>query len=119
MLTCPKLELSNGPHSPLSRPLRRSQSGKKLLFVSVQVRFTVFTEVTIGLFARAITTPCLPTYRPSDALIAVRPLPNRSYDPPRRGSRSYQRGTSFTSSNVRSGTNADAGALWAGTWPLK
>jgi hypothetical protein len=61
MFTWPKFRLSKGPHSPFPAPLRRSQSGWKLPFASFQVRFTVVTDVTMGLFARAMTTPCLPT----------------------------------------------------------
>ena len=91
------------------------------MLLSVHARETRFTEVVIGLFSLAISTPVFRTYRPSDTLSAVLPFPNRSYAAPSRGFRSFQRGTPVTLSKLRSGSHPEgvAGMCWAGTDPLK
>ena len=119
MLSCPKFRLSKGPHSPFAAGLRRSQSGMKFWFVSFHVRLTLFTDVLIGLFALGIVVAVISTYRPTDTFRAVCPLPNRSYDTPRRGFRSVHEGTSCTGPKLRAGPNLPSGADWAGTYPLK
>src|SRR5438093_1695471 len=58
-------------------------------------------------------------YLPSDALIAVLPLPNRSYAAPRRGLRSCQLGTLSTLAKCNSGTKSPAGRVDSGTQPWK
>ena len=75
----PKFALLLGPHSPFSAGLVRSQSGMKLLLLSVQARVVVvLVVVPIGLTARARLTPSLSRYLPTLNLIAVLPVPNTS-----------------------------------------
>src|SRR5262249_5808715 len=105
------------PHSPFARGLLRSQSGLKLALASAHVRLTLFTDAVIGLFALMSSTAITSTYRPSDALSAVLPLPNRSYDTPSRGFRSFQFGTPPTLSKLRAPTNCPAGTSCGGTHP--
>src|SRR5678816_418656 len=56
--------------------------------------------------------------RPMDSLIAVRPLPKRSYDAPTRGLKSFQFGTFFTGAKSRAGTHGPAGRCCSGMEPL-
>src|SRR5215213_10921209 len=85
-LFLPKLLLPIAPHSPLMAKLPRSQSGTKLprrgsptgKVRSSQLRLDDTTDVAIGLRPSVKSVPSFDTYFPSCALIAVRPLPNRS-----------------------------------------
>src|SRR3989442_13194363 len=83
--TVPSARFDSAPHSPLASTLDRLQSGAKLPLASDHVRFAVVTIALTGLSARATDVPTDCTYRPSDALSAVLPLPNRSYAAPSRG----------------------------------
>ena len=76
-------------------------------------------NVWMGLLARGRPTPVVSLYRPRDALIAVRPLPNRSYETPSRGFRSFQLGMSCTAAKSRAGTKLLASTCCAGTHPLR
>src|SRR5262245_58745641 len=91
----PKLLTSAAPQvSPLplcAAGFDSTQSGTPLP-LSVQVRVVLVTDVAIGFAALAMATTWTLTYRPIDALMAVRPLPNTSYAAPTRGSRSFQHG---------------------------
>ena len=57
--------------------------------------------VWMGLLARGRPTPVVSLYRPRDALIAVRPVPNRSYAPARRIDQSFQFGTLLIAAKSR------------------
>jgi hypothetical protein len=70
--------LAIAPHSPFAARFARSQSGMRFPLASFHERFTMLIEAVIGLIAWVIVTEVLSTKRPSAALIAVRPLPNRS-----------------------------------------
>ena len=74
----PKLRLSTAPHSAFAALFRRSQSGKKLPFASFHVRVVRVASAICGLRAFAIVVASATPYRPSEALTAVFPLPNRS-----------------------------------------
>ena len=93
---------SKSARTPVQTKLDKSQSGTKLLLVSVQA-VTELTGVVIGLLAAAALAFIWPTYRPSEAFTAVRPVPNTSYEAPTRGSRSIHSGTSLTAAKLRSG----------------
>src|SRR5215467_10398833 len=84
----PNPVVSHAPHSPLASELVRSQSGRPLLLRSVTVRATLVEIATAGLSSSAVFRPSCTTPRAADALIAVLPLPNRSYEKPKRGSTS-------------------------------
>src|SRR5690349_10166048 len=58
------------------------------------------------------------TKRPIDPLIAVRPLPNRTYDAPTLGLMSFQFGTFFTGEKSRAGTHGSACRFCLGIFPL-
>src|SRR5262249_9651960 len=100
--------------------LNKSQSGTKLLLPSVQVRVALLTMEFAGLFDRSKSSEKFPpsSYRPTDALIAVLPLPNRSYAPPSRGWIFFQLGMSSCSGNVIAGTYLPAGRVCAGAYAL-
>src|SRR5215475_4729486 len=84
----PNPVVSQAPHSPLASELVRSQSGRPLLLRSVTVRATLVEIATAGFSSSAVFKPSCTTPRAADALIAVLPLPNRSYEKPKRGSTS-------------------------------
>src|SRR5262249_39774821 len=98
----PKPLVSHGPHSPLARGFRRSQSAT--LFkrrgsptgnvVSVTVLATFVDKATAGWMLSAVLIPSCATPRVALAFRAVLPLPNRSYDTPMRGFTSFQCTTS-------------------------
>src|SRR4051812_27662711 len=92
----PKFVLLMPPHSPFAAKLPRLQSGTKLPFASPHDRVVEFTDVLIGFRICDTSTLVFATYRPIDALSAVRPVPKRSYDTPRRGLMSFQFGMSVT-----------------------
>src|SRR4051812_29077013 len=94
MLGFPKFVGLRAPHSPLATGLARSQSGTKSRLMSPHVRVAVFTDVFTGLFRLANPVASAATYRLMLALTAVLPFPNRSHEPPIRGERSFQFGTS-------------------------
>ena len=48
------------------------------------------------------------TKRPKNPLMAVRPVPNKSYAAPTRGFTSFQFGTFLTSGKLRAGTHGPA-----------
>src|SRR5687768_11749235 len=96
-------------HSPLAEKMRRSQSGRKLTFVSFHVRLTWRTEVVSGFTASVSDVAVLPTYLPKATFSAVRPSPNRSYTAPARGLTSVHAGTLATRAKLRSGTYWPAG----------
>src|SRR5688572_29212274 len=83
----PKFAFMLPPHSPLAVPIVRSQSGKKLPGrgspapnrLSFHVRLVVVLTVFAGLLRRAIPIDSCCTPRLALALMAVLPLPNRSY----------------------------------------
>src|SRR5262245_45719666 len=87
------------------------------LLRSFHVRWAV--ENTAGLHVGAKPGPCDWTYTPKLPLIAVRPLPVRSYDAPMRGETLFQFGTSLIASNCRTGTKRPAGSVCAGIDELK
>src|SRR5687768_17295321 len=105
----PKLALLVGPISiscAISSPFRSSQLRGSL-------------AIDTGLYVEAKPGPCDCTYFPIVPLIAVLPLPNRSYDAPNLGETSFQFGTLGTRANRRSGTNRPAGEICSGTSELK
>src|ERR671911_223558 len=93
------------PHSPLAARLARSQSGMRFPLTSFHERLTVLMEAVMGLTFWVTVPDVLSTNRPTAALIAVRPSPNRSYATPIRGFASHHCGTCFTAANLRSGTH--------------
>src|SRR5215510_7197262 len=76
---------------------------------SVQVLVSV--ALRIGLIDCAMFSNCDTRYFPADALMAVLPVPNRSYEPPRRTDQSFQHGTHEIALADRSGTKRPAGAV--------
>ena len=86
---------------------------------SLQPRVAELTLFDKGLtgFVKAKTKPV--TYRLTVALSAVFPVPNRSYDTPRRGLMSFQLGTFSMAANERAPTNRVASADSAGRLLLK
>src|SRR5262245_59445368 len=103
MLLFPKLGFDNAPSS--------DSCGMRSLLESLQGRVAVLTDVRNGLTSFMMLTLCSSaTYRPTVALTAVRPLPNRSYDAPIRGLMSFQFGTSGTFANVLGPTHRPPGA---------
>src|SRR5262245_22668232 len=81
----------------------RLQSGMKLLFESVQLRNAALTDELKGWKRRVRSLRLSWLYRPSEALTAVRPLPNTSYEMPSRGLMSLHVGTPLSSSTWRAG----------------
>src|SRR5205823_6533896 len=114
----PKLALP-AAHSPLAAGFRKSQSGKKLVFVSVHVRCALLTDVASGSAAAASVVVSLATYRARVPLSAVRPLPNRSYAMPNRGETFFHSGTPATSGKSRSPMKRVGGCCCAGTLELR
>src|SRR5262245_54984025 len=86
-------------------------------FTSVQVRTAV--SESIGLFIDGDPVALFWTYVLTLTLIAVRPLPNRSYDAPKRGERLFQFGMSGTASKDRAGTKRPAAADCGSTDALR
>src|SRR5215510_6868324 len=88
----PKLTFVVGPSSPDCT----DPSGLKIVKspLSVHVRVSVRPTVVCGLFAAAVAAASPLTYRAAANLTAVLPVPNRSYETPRRGLRSFQFWTS-------------------------
>src|SRR5215467_1121760 len=84
---------------------------------SFHVRWSV--EKTAGLYVEANPGPCDCTYTPKLPLIAVRPLPVRSYEAPMRGDTLFQFGMFVIASNCRTGTNRPADSVCAGIDELK
>src|SRR5438874_10471290 len=111
MLTWPKLVLVSGPSS--------DNCGMPSRLLSVHERVAEFTDVFSGLRRRANPTVDVCTYRLSVALIAVLPLPNRSYARPSRGDRSLKFGTSVNSSKCRGPIHVPPGASCAPTLLFK
>src|SRR5713101_9922427 len=105
----PKNWLVIAPHSPLAAKFPRLQSGTKLPLrgspgpnvASFHDRVAAFTEVLIGFNSCGTSTFVFATYRPADTLSAVRPSPQRSYEPPSRGFKSFQLGMSSTRAKLR------------------
>src|ERR1700682_6158644 len=96
----PKNVLVIPPHSPLAAKLpRRGSPGPNV--ESFHDRDPAFTEVLIGFNNCGTSTFDFATYRPADTLSAVRPSPKRSYEPPSRGFKSFQFGTSFVGAKLR------------------
>jgi len=84
----------------------------------IDVRVSVVPTVTSGLAPSVLprlSRPAPLTYRAKLALIAVLPVPNRSYATPTRGLRSFQFGTFLIAGNDCGGTNAPAGTDDAAT----
>src|SRR5205814_2190541 len=81
----PNARFESAPHSPLAPALVRLQSGTKFPLASDHVRFALVTSAFAGLRDRATEVPTDCTYRPSENLRAVLPLPKRSYAAPSRG----------------------------------
>src|SRR5437764_15446407 len=96
----PKFGVSHPRHSPLTAPFERSQSGTKLLLASFQTRAVCVTSVLAGLFAAAYRIESCSTPRLTLALIAVLPLPNKSYAAETRGLMSFQFGTFSTAAKL-------------------
>src|SRR5262245_44917305 len=112
----PKPVVNQGPHSPLATEVVRSHSGMPLRFRSVTVRATLVEIATAGFSASAVFSPSCTTPRAAEALTAVLPLPNRSYDAPTLGSTSLQAVTSAAGNETgtRSGRYGDGpGVVYA------
>src|SRR5712692_3025827 len=84
----PNPDVNHGPHSLFASGLVRSQSGRPLRLRSVTVRETLVEIATAGFNSSAVLRPSCVMARAADALMAVLPLPKRSYAKPTRGSRS-------------------------------
>src|SRR5262245_16745226 len=115
------------PPAALAAGLVRSQAGTKFGLAAsasekpgtLHVRVVLMTIRLTGLFN--CTMPpggSNARLRDSDALIAVRPLPNRSYAAPSRGLRSLKLGMWLCAGKSRAGTNGPAGRCCAGTLPF-
>ncbi len=116
----PKLGSLSGPHSPFGCTLVRMQSGTKFLFVSVQVRVALPNAPTVadtglgsGTMASVVPNPS--RYLLSVTLMAVLPLPVKSYVRPIFGVTSFQL-TCCVSGNVmfRLGTSGPGPSVVAG-----
>ena len=81
------------PHSLFKFTFVRSQSGMKLLLLSVHGRVTLLTVVLAGLKASAYVVVSDATYRPRLAFTAAFPVPKTSNAALIRGFRSFQQGT--------------------------
>src|SRR5688572_6858439 len=79
------------PHSPLASGFVKTHSGTKLRFASFQLRLVAVTSVLTGLGAppRPPVAPCPATYLLRLTLMAVLPVPNRSYEAPSFGVMSF------------------------------
>src|SRR5688572_13035799 len=89
-----------GPHSPFAVGIVRSQSGKKSTSLSPHVRWVLVETVLAGLFSRAMAMDSCCTPRLALPLMAVLPLPKRSYATETRGLTSFQFGTFSTAAKV-------------------
>ena len=85
------------------------------------MRVTELMDVWTGLLAWGTVMADFETYRPRATFRAVRPVPKMSYATPKRGSKSFQLGTFFTSAKLRARTHpfGVAGTLCGGLYPLK
>src|SRR6185503_20397802 len=96
----------------------RSQSGRQFVFASVHVRFAVVETRESGLSRPPVIE--LPSaaarYFPAFTLIAVLPLPNRSYAAPRRGVMSSYDTPSDGSYTIATGTNGFGPSCCRGKW---
>src|SRR5436309_10771103 len=98
----PKPAVSHGPHSPFAAGSNRSQSGTLFkrrgsptgYVSSFTFRAVFVARATAGWSLSALLIPSCSTPRAALAFKAVLPLPNRSYDTPKRGLISFQRTTS-------------------------
>src|SRR4051812_23005890 len=109
----PTLGFRKGPHSPLSAGFFRSQSGKKFLFESVQLR--AVEKFAAGPNSDATDVVSVVTYRLMPPLMTVLPLPVTSHATPTRGLRSFQLGTLSTPGAVKDGKSALAGSTIVGS----
>src|SRR6185436_4637298 len=116
----PNVRTLNCPHSPFGATLVRLQSGTKFLFESVQVRVALPNAPTVadtglgsGTMASVVPNPS--RYLLAVTLIAVLPLPLKSYVRPNFGVMSFQL-TCCVSGNVmfRFGTSGPGPSVVAG-----
>src|SRR5215212_6325625 len=88
-------------------------------FLEMSVQVTVWVTPLMPLNVWARPAAWAATYLPALPLIAVLPVPNRSYAAAKRTAQSFQFGTFGTSGKFRAPIQVDAGEDSAGTEALK
>src|ERR1700738_2290100 len=110
----PNRGFDSAPHSPFAPGFVKSHWGTKSRLASLQVRVAVALKSS-GSARAAVAVLSRTTYRLSVAFNAVLPSPNRSYETPRRGDRSFQPTMSVTAGHVWAGTKGPGPLACSGT----
>src|SRR5262245_56928222 len=104
----PKLRL---PLTPISLYCALPPESSADPLPSRSVHVLVSSALRIGFTDCAMLSSCDTRHLPVEALMAVLPVPNRSYEPPTRMAQSFQHGRHVIAFADRSGTNRPAGAF--------
>src|SRR6185503_16457886 len=87
----PRSVLDHGPHCPFAAGFIRSQAGTRVSIVAPVIVLVMLVAMKLaGAWLVAVCAPSCATPRVALNFTAVLPVPNRSYDAPSRGLRSFQ-----------------------------